>query len=72
MTKWSVQKQTHRTTQKHIEQQDATNIQEKSVCFADFLLLFMMSLMISPRSVSRYRLGTVNDCHRGFTPIFAL
>ena len=26
MTKWPVQKPTHRTTQKHVEHQDATNI----------------------------------------------
>jgi len=29
MTKWLVQKPTHRTTQKHIENQDATGIQKK-------------------------------------------
>jgi len=28
MTKWPVQKQTHRTTQKHVEYQDATYIQK--------------------------------------------
>jgi len=29
MTKWPVQKQTHRTAQKHAEHQDATYIQNK-------------------------------------------
>jgi len=29
MTKWSVQKPTHRTTQKHVEHQDATDIWKK-------------------------------------------
>jgi len=29
MTKWHVQKPTHRTTQKHAEHQDATDIQNK-------------------------------------------
>jgi len=29
MTKWPVQKQTHRTTQKHVEHQGATDIQKK-------------------------------------------
>jgi len=29
MTKWPVQKPTHRTTQKHVEHQDATDIQNK-------------------------------------------
>jgi len=37
MTKWSVQKQTHRTTKKHIEHQDATDIQKKPY-FCDFVL----------------------------------
>jgi len=67
MRKRSVQKQTHRTTQKHVEQQDATKIQTK-MCFADFLILFMIYLMIS----SRYRLGTVNDFHWGFKPFSAI
>jgi len=30
MTKWHVQKQTHRTTQKHIKHEDATDIQKKN------------------------------------------
>jgi len=30
MTKWPVQKQTHRTTQKHVEHQDATDIQKNT------------------------------------------
>ena len=30
MTKWPVQKPTHRTTQKHVEHLDVTDIQEKT------------------------------------------
>ena len=37
MTKWSVQKQTHRTAQKHAEHQDATDIQNKTRFLSDFL-----------------------------------
>jgi len=29
MTKWPVQKPTHRTTQKHVEHHDATDIRKK-------------------------------------------
>ena len=29
MTKWPAQKQTHRRTHKHVEHQDATDIQKK-------------------------------------------
>ena len=35
MTKWHVQKPTHRTTQKHVEHKDATDIQIK-LLFCDF------------------------------------
>ena len=31
MTKCPIQKQTHRTTQKHVENQDATDIQKKNL-----------------------------------------
>jgi len=31
MTKWPIQKQTHRIAQKHAEHQDATDIQEKKL-----------------------------------------
>ena len=35
LTKWSVQKPTHRTTQKYVELEDATDIQKKPfVCFS--------------------------------------
>ena len=39
MTKWPVQKQTHRTAQKHAKHQDATDIQKKLVFvyFSDFI-----------------------------------
>jgi len=42
MTKWFVQKQTHRTTQKHAEHQDATDIQKNTVVcvFQIFLFIF--------------------------------
>jgi len=52
MSKWPVQKQTHRTAQKHAEHQDAADIQQKCV-FRLFLFyfLFMNSFMISPRNV---------------------
>jgi len=32
MTKWPVQKQTHRTDKKHTEHQYAKDIQKKSIC----------------------------------------
>jgi len=44
MTKWLVHKPTHRTTQKHVEHQDATDISKKKTLFFVFfgflLLLF--------------------------------
>ena len=42
VTKWPVQKQTHRTTQNHTEHQDATYIQNRlclCVCFGFFYLI---------------------------------
>ena len=38
MTKWPVQKPTQRTTQKHVEHQDATDIQKNTLFlrFSDF------------------------------------
>jgi len=36
MTKWHVQKPTHRTTQKHVEHKDATDIQKKHYYFVIF------------------------------------
>ena len=44
----------HRTTQKHVNHQDATDIQKKTfLCFLDFsfYLLFINSKMMSPRNV---------------------
>jgi len=39
-------KQTHRTTYKHVEHQDATGIQKKQnyfyVCFSDFIFIFYL------------------------------
>jgi len=60
MAKESVQKQTHRTTQKHAEHQDAADIQ--NILFPDFynFILLMISLMISP-TIFELCLGTVND-----------
>jgi len=37
MTKWPVQKQTHRAAQKHAEHQDATDIQKILFSIHDFL-----------------------------------
>ena len=45
MAKWIVhQKQQHRTTQKHVEHQDATDIQEKTIflCFYYFYFSFYL------------------------------
>jgi len=44
MTKWHVQKQTHRTAQTHAERQDATDIQNKLLfgIFWIFLNLFII------------------------------
>ena len=42
MTKWPVQKPTHRPTQKHVEHQDATDIQKQYfLCFSDFFLNYI-------------------------------
>jgi len=39
MTKWPVQKQTHRTAQKHAENQDAADIQNTLfLCFSEFFI----------------------------------
>jgi len=41
MTKWPVHKQTHRTTQKHVEHHDATDIKNNIfLCFSDFYTYF--------------------------------
>jgi len=48
VTKWPVQKQTHRTAQKHTEHQDATDIQNKLVFvffFGFYLCLYNKSNM---------------------------
>jgi len=42
MTKWPIQKQTHRTTHKHVEHQGATDIQKKLVLL--FFILFIILL----------------------------
>ena len=39
MTKWPIQKQTHRTTHKHVEHQGATDIQKKP-CFGILLFIY--------------------------------
>ena len=44
MTKCSVQKQTHRKTQKHVQYHDATDIQKTTIfSFWDLSLLFFFS-----------------------------
>jgi len=64
MTKWPIQKQTHRTEQKHAEHQDATDIENKLfLCFSDFYFFILYSYMISPKKMS-YCLGTVKVCWR--------
>ena len=35
MTKWPVQKPTHRTTRKHVKHYDATDILKKKICFVN-------------------------------------
>ena len=45
MTKWPVQKLTHRTTQKHVQLHDATNIQKKTI-FVFFGFFFFYFLFI--------------------------
>jgi len=55
LTKWPVQKQTHRTTQKHVhvEHQDATDIQKKSLLrFSDFNFLFHFLFIVSKMILS--------------------
>ena len=37
MTKWPVQKHTHRLAQKHVEYQDSTDIQEKTISYLIFI-----------------------------------
>jgi len=48
MTKWSVQKPTQRTTQKHVEHQDATDIQKTHyfLRFSDFKTLYPVCNMM--------------------------
>jgi len=41
MTKWSVQKLTHRTTQKHVQHHDATDINRKKQYFS--LKLYLLN-----------------------------
>jgi len=48
MTKWPVQTSTHRTTQKHVENHDATDILKEK---------WILQKMLS------YRFCTVNDFH---------
>jgi len=49
MTKWPVQKPTHKTTQKHVKHQDATdNLENNYFCgFWDFYFLFSFLFIIS-------------------------
>ena len=49
MIKWPVQKQTHRTTQKHIEHQGANSEEKTIVCvfqFPNFYYIFNYILLI--------------------------
>jgi len=39
-TKWAVQEQTHRKTQKHVEHHDATDIQKKRHFFVFRIFIF--------------------------------
>jgi len=54
MTHWPVQKQVHRTAQKHTEHQDATDIQEEKL----MLLSFFFRIFLSSPLFSRIN-GTV-------------
>jgi len=46
MTKWPVQKPTHRTTQKYVEHDDATDIQKKKLIYFVFRIKTMALAMI--------------------------
>jgi len=42
MTKWPLQKQTQRTTQKHVEHQDETDLKKKHYFFVFFGMFFFL------------------------------
>jgi len=71
MTKWSVQKQTHRKTQKHVEHQDATDIQKKYYIFGFYLLYFLLFIKWFLQEMLSYILGTANDFYWGFKPVWS-
>jgi len=54
---------------KHVEHQDATDIQKNNyiLCFSDFLFLFIYVYLndFSKKIMLSYRLGTVNGFHCG-------
>jgi len=72
MTKWTLQKLSHRTTHKQVEHQETTFI-KTIVCFSEFS--FSSFLFIIPKwflqEMLSYRLGTVNEFHLGFKPILS-
>jgi len=47
MTKWPVQKPTHRTTQKHVENKDATDIYKKNTIFCVFQIFIIVIISIN-------------------------
>jgi len=57
MTKWQIQKQTHRTTQNHVEHEDATDIQKKNYFGCVFRCL--SKNLRAPRQDGLYKNKTV-------------
>ena len=66
MTKWPVHKQTHRTTQKHIEHQDATDIQKHVFVF--YLIFKSSYLGQNTTRLRRFR----NQCTQGLCKHYIL
>jgi len=60
MTKWPIQKQTHRTTQKHVEHQDATDIQKKQ------LIVVHLTSLTSLFILSTYKMWHENKYNKLF------
>jgi len=58
MTKWAVHEQTHRTKQKHVEYQDAIDIQKKNLflCVSFGFLFFIYNFL---KEMLSYCLSTV-------------
>ena len=73
ITKWPVQKRTHRTTQKNVQQHDATYIYNNFIFmsfgfFVFYFLFYLNFLKWILQEMLSYRLGTVNDFYWEFSP----